>query len=193
MQRLLKGMQPPVERKSRVEIERETALLAAMDSHGGIMLAYFIGLTRDRHAAEELYQDLWTWVYQRFALEDFDRLPYLYQKAYQIFVGYYRKQQSRPQLSLKEPGEVELPAPTAQETGNADEEARLERDFWEMFTDLSFDQVQKQAFWLSARYGYTVREIGAQLGVSKTQAARTIADVKSQCADYLNRTGIRYP
>jgi len=171
------------------EEARERALRKAMATRGGAILAYLTHKTGQRLLAEELYQELWVQVYRTFAVEDFENLRFLYRKAYQVFVSDYRKRQARPQLVLVGMDtEDTAELPHSRETAGAAEEARLARDFWETFAGLELSALQKEAFWLSARYGFTVREIAEKLRISKTRAGRLITDVKARCAQHLNET-----
>ncbi|MCB1130718.1 MAG: sigma-70 family RNA polymerase sigma factor, partial [Verrucomicrobiae bacterium] len=81
----------------------------------------------------------------------------------------------------------DCPSPSSHpEPADAREEQRLFDSFWEQFASLDFTKSEKQVFWLSARYGYTMKEIGEKLGIPHSTAHDWLKSVKERCLQYLN-------
>lgn len=174
-----------VDALSHDTISREAALITAMDNLGAQVLSYFHGRTRDYHEAEELYMDLWHDVYQHFRQKDFQNLRFLFRRAYQLYADHCRRKRKHDPLTYTDVLPDESVPPKPQEAYGSVEENRLKDIFWERFSDIDLSSLEKEAFWLSARYGYTVREIAPMINLSKSKVAKMVAKAKQSCREYL--------
>lgn len=171
------------------ESKAVAALEEAIDRFGGFILWYFEDLCRDRHEAENLSQQLWLAVFDKFAVHQYTHLPLLKRKAYQIFIDYIRKRNVRSFVGFSD----ELPESPVQygagESLDPDAEARVQARFWEHFPDMQADERQKEAFWLKHRYGFTIKEVSEKLGVPHSTIHDWINAVKQEAQEILNREG----
>lgn len=158
-----------------------------MDKCGSFILWHLTQLCKDRGMAEDLSQKLWVYVYRRFEVEDFEHVGFLKRKASQLYIDQMRRLDSRPALSYVE----QLPDPVAKPSNaqplNDSEEKALSRNFWERFSELNLPEQPKQIFWLHARYGYTMKEIGQQLGIGASTAHDHLNHVKALCYQHLTK------
>lgn len=165
---------------------REEALVRAMDHFGTYLLGYFESLCKDRLLAEDLSQQLWVYVYEKFSEKDFEHAGFLKRKAYQLFVDEMRKRGVRSHVTFVEDPPDYPSISDGREPMDAREERELFDSFWEQFDPLNFTDSEKQVFWLSARYGYTMKEVGEKLGIPHSTAHDWLKSVKGRCLQFLN-------
>ena len=166
---------------------REQALIEAMDTYGSYILAYLQAISSDSFLAEDLSQQLWIHVYERFPLTDFKKRGFLKRKAYQLFVDECRKRNVRNFVSYTDTPPESSPSPDLRGKRDEPEEPVLYERFWEQFGELELPENHKQIFWLHHRYGYTMKEISQILGIAASTAHDWLKLVKSQCLEYLNQ------
>ena len=166
--------------------EREALLVQAMDACGGYVLWYLNSLSRDHVLAEDLSQKLWVYVFEKFSPNDYGHIGFLKRKAYQLFLDDTRKRKVRSHVSFVEDPPEPVVRQIEPEPSNSIEEQDLFERFWERFESLNFSDVEKQIFWFSARYGYTMKEIGLKLDISHSTAHDRLKSVKSRCIAFLN-------
>lgn len=170
---------------STTEDVREEALIAAMDQWGVAIIQYLESLTRNHADAENLSQDLWVQVYEKFPLEKMAHWGLLRHKAYQLFVDQWRRKKNRPEeLIPDEPFEMNCKNYVHQPYSD-EEEQRFEIQFWEMFPEIELTDVQKATFYFSARYGMTVAEISEETGIAKSTVGDWIRLAKKRLAEKL--------
>ena len=168
--------------------EKEAALEKAMDACGSYILWYLNSLCRDQQLAEDLSSQLWVYVYNKYAIGDYQHIGYLKRKAYQIYATEMRKRKVRDFVQFVEhvpnpdvPAKMEEPA-------NMEEEQNLHKEFWRLFIPpLEIPERNRQIFWLHARYGYTMQEIGKKLGIAHSTAHDWYQKTRQQCRDHLQQ------
>jgi RNA polymerase sigma factor (sigma-70 family) len=168
------------------QTDRVAALERAMDRYGSYFLGYFMRYCRDQHEAEDLTQQLWLHVYEKFAVHQYEQIGLLRRKAYQLFVDFARKRKVRQAVDYSdEPPEL----PVSFGVGDAGNEAITQRRFWELFPNLDVAEPQKDAFWLKHYHGYTIHEIGQKLGVATSTVHDWIGLVQRRAQEILNQEG----
>lgn len=168
------------------EDNREACLIQAMDRYGRFILWYLNGLCRDGGIAEDLSQKLWVYVFQKFETKDFEHAGFLKRKARQLYIDEMRRLDSRPDITFMD----EMPAPQERPVTGEPLDSRQEQglfsDFWSRFDSLSFSDDQKLIFWLHARYGFTMKEVGERVGMASSTAYDQLKQVKEACLNHLN-------
>lgn len=158
----------------------------AIDEHGSYLLSYLKSLTKQKEDAEELFDDLWIWVLNKLPEDRIFHVGVLRRKAYQLFVDRWRKQKRNPVFAVEDLPDVSSPD-TQSEALTDEEEEQFKIRFFSEY-DVNLSEKQKHVLWLSARMGYTHREISDLIGIP----ASTVGDWLLQCreafADYLNET-----
>ncbi len=150
---------------------RLAAVTSAVENYHAYLLDYLYRMTRQRQDAENLLQDLWRHVLLHFDEDKIGALPLLRRKAYQLFIDHYRRQVRRGEFITDETPEVAV-QPDRFAAFTDKEENNLRKKFWAEYPDIALTEMQKEALWLHARYGFTCKEVGERLG----QAASTIGD-----------------
>jgi len=168
------------------EHAKEAALRTAMEKIGGYMLWYLEDCCGERHEAENLFQQLWVSVYQKFPVEKFDHLPLVRRRAYQIYVDFVRSRNTRSFIGYTD----QLPEPDPvgfhREASTDREESDLKARFWDMFPGVELEKHHKDAFWLFHRYGFTVAEVADRPDVAPSTVHDWIRQVRTCCQNYLN-------
>jgi RNA polymerase sigma factor (sigma-70 family) len=164
--------------------ERLTALTGAIEAHHAYLEYYLTGLTRNHADAEDLVSQLWVIVLHRFKDDHIGSLPLLRRKAYQLFIDYYRKK-----MRSREDTYETMPEQSIQHVGkeaySSAEEAALKERFWAEFP-VDLPAPQKDALWLSARYGFTITEIAEQLNQAPSTVGDWLLRSRQRFAEYLN-------
>ncbi|PTX92327.1 sigma-70 family RNA polymerase sigma factor [Opitutus sp. ER46] len=162
---------------------RIQALEKAIDKYGSFFLAFFTLRTRDADWSRDLAQTLWLEVYDKFSLFRFESKGLLIAKACQVLRDAMRHKRTRGFVTyVAEYPEVAGPT-TNREPSSRDEEERLKAGFWEAFPGVDLTDLQKEAFWLNARDGYTLAEVSSRLGVPVATVHDWLAKVKKECMD----------
>ena len=167
------------------QAEKEALLAQAMENCGAYILSYLTGLCHDIHAAEDLAQDLWFYVYKKFSPLDYEHRGFLKNKARQLCIDKFRAQGTRPNLDLENEVAEELAVAKCPEPSTPEEGARLFTSFWESFEGLNLTDYQKQLFWLNVRCGIPIKEVAEKLGIAKSTAHGHLKLVEKQCREYL--------
>lgn len=167
--------------------DRRTRLVEhAIDDYGSYLLNYLSGLTKQAQDAEELFDDLWIFVLNRFDESEISQLGLLRRKAYQLFVDYWRKKQRNPVIAVEDVPEIAMPSHTYSEPfTDAEDAAFKEKFFAEHGTKLPSDQ--QDALWWHARYGMTFQEIGIEMGKAPSTIGDWIDRARLSIAEGLNR------
>lgn len=164
---------------------RLAAVSQAVDDHHAYLLDYLHRMTRQYQDAENLLQDLWKHVLLHFDEDKIGCMPLLRRKAYQLFVDHYRRQVRRGEILSDEPPEVPVQPTTFADASDAGEEAVKVR-FWSEYPTLDLTEQQKDILWLSARYGYTYKEIEEKTGVAASTVGDWIAIGRKKLAEIIN-------
>jgi len=136
--------------------------------------------------AEDVVSRLWVYVLKHPKFEAMRSLPQLRRKAHFLSLDLHRSRKNKEVL-LENFDELPMVA-RPDNPATAEEEARLERNFWSELPDLPVTEEQKKATWLKVRYGYTVKEISQQLGSAPATVGDWIAKTKQAIVDYLNNS-----
>lgn len=175
---------PPV--RSDAEFERRKALvMRSVDLYQDYLMYDAYEKTRNWHDAENLMQDLWEHVLLHFREEYIGNLGILRRKLFQKFVDEYRYKKRRSEVLTDRPPEPAEPSAAAEALTDA-EEAALKVRFWEEYPDIALTDLQKQAVWLHARFGYTYQEVAQKIGVPKSTIGDWIAHARTELTRYLN-------
>ncbi len=167
--------------KSRAEIFDEV-----LSRYSGPILHYLFSRCNDMGIAEDLSQTFWAYIDRKFTPHEMQQRPFLYRKAHNVWLDYYRKHtHRRPDLAFTDelPEPVQMPFRSEPESAIEDEE--LFDRFWELFYPDEYDETSKLIFWLHHRYGYTMEEISERIGVSKSTAHDKLKCLKQLCLDRL--------
>jgi len=157
----------------------------AIDEHGMYLeRVYLRGLTKNSHDAEDLANELWLHVLNRFKTEEITDLSRLRRKAYQLFVDYWRRQQRNPVTAVEELPDSPVSSNITEPSTHAEEEAFKERFFSEYPADLTEDQ--KTALWLHARMGYTFVEVGQIMQKPQSTVGDWVKQARATLAEHLN-------
>lgn len=168
--------------------EKEVLLKQAMENCGAYIVSYLTALCRDPHIAEDLAQDLWVYVYKKYSPLDYGHVGYLKNKAKQLWIDSLRKQGRRPDLDFERKMASILVEAKCPEPSTPEEETELFTNFWESFEDLNLTPEQKRIFWLKERYGLTLDDVSAKLGIARSTAYDRLKLVKQLCREHLTQT-----
>ena len=157
----------------------------AINSHGAYLRAFLIGLTRNHHDGEELFDDLWIHVLNRFREEDINKLGLLRFKARQLFIDWWRKQQRNPVTAVEHVPEIAAKAVARDPFTEEEEDEFMERFFSEYPVDLS--EGQKIALWAHAHHGLTFLEIGEFLNKPSSTVGDWVKQARILFAEAFNR------
>lgn len=169
---------------------RLAAVTASVDDFHTYLVEYVHGMTRQHQDAENIVQDLWRHVLLHFDEAHLHCLPLLRRKAYQLFVDHYRKQKRRGEVILDEA--PELPARTVDfAAATAEEEQALKTRFWREYPTVDLTDQQKDVLWMSARYGFTYKEIEERVGVPASTVGDWIALGRKKLAEIINTEAMK--
>lgn len=145
---------------------RQEAVLRSIQLHHRYLLHFLHEMTRQWQDAENLAQELWSYVLRRFPLEEMENLTLLRRKAKQLFLDTYRKKLRRGEhLSDLEVETALVGTEGNEEAHTEEEEAALKKRFFEQFPNTGLTAEQEEVLWLYGRYGYTLAELREQTGV----------------------------
>lgn len=166
--------------------QRLAAVEDAIDRHHVYLEGYLARLTRNHADAEDLISRLWVHVLRKFKDEQIGSLPLLRRKAYQLFVDHYRQRmRAGERIELRE----HLPEPALHHVGkeaySSAEELELKTRFWLEFP-ADIPEQHREILWLSARYGFTIKEIADQLNLPLSTVGDWLLRAKQALADYIN-------
>jgi len=164
---------------------RMAAVMQAVDDHHAYLLDYLFRLTRHWQDAENLLQDLWVYVLHHFEEEKIGSLPLLRLKARHLFIDHYRRFARRGEVISDTLPEVPEPQGKAHSFSDAGEAAMRER-FWANYPYIALSDLQKEALWLHARYGYTVKEIEGLLSVPSSTVGDWLILARKRIAEFIN-------
>lgn len=180
---------PPTEPKdatAEAAFERRLAAVSqSVDDYHTYLMEYLHRLTRQYQDAENLLQDLWRHVLLNFDEAHICSLPLLRRKAYQLFVDHYRRNVRRGEVLSDEVPEV----PVQQDSFAActpEEEEAVKHRFWSEYPDIDLTAQQKDVLWLSARYGFTYKEIEARTGIASSTVGDWIAIARAKLTEAMN-------
>lgn len=177
--------EPPDKTAEAVYERRAVALTQAVDDYHTYLLEYLHGLTRQRQDAENLLQDLWRHVLLNFDEAHITSLPLLRRKAYQLFVDHYRRNVRRGEILSDDMPEVSV-QPDSFTAFTEDEEAILRIRFWSEYPNIELTEQQKDVLWMSARYGFTYKEIEAKTGIASSTVGDWIAIARTKLTEAMN-------
>ncbi|HEX9180667.1 MAG TPA: RNA polymerase sigma factor [Burkholderiales bacterium] len=143
------------------------AFEALYGRHRGPLFRYFLRQWRDRAAAEEMFQDVWTGVIRsRARYQPAAKFTtWLYRMAHNRLMDEYRRGGERQPVSFDDPegGVADPPAPPgadpAREAENREQAALL------LVALEALPEAQREAFLLHQEGGLTLEEIAAATGV----------------------------
>jgi RNA polymerase sigma factor (sigma-70 family) len=171
-------------------IARQDALEAAIDLYGYMLLGYIRRMTQDYHLAEDILQMLWLHVFENFTVAQFSHVPLLRRKARQLVIDEARKRGTRSFVETVE----ELPevdgSHVFREAATPEQERALKESFFSIFHGAIFTEPEKDAFWLSERYQYTIKEISEHLHIPQSTIHDWVNKVKRECARCYDKESI---
>ncbi|MFT5633111.1 MAG: RNA polymerase sigma factor (sigma-70 family) [Rubritalea sp.] len=167
--------------------EREQALVKGIEKYGKFIFWYLNQKSQDHAFVDDVAQIFWKHVFEKFPLQDFDKIGYLKNKAHQIFIDEVRKRKVRDFVSYAEDPYESAHPDDLKKQRDEPEEPQLYEQFWGRFHALNIPETHKQIFWYHHRYGYTMKEIAQMLQIAPSTAHDWLKLVKSQCVDYLNK------
>ena len=165
---------------------RMASVAQSVESYHAYLLDYLYRMTRQRQDAENLLQDLWRHVLLHFEESKIGSLPLLRRKAYQLFIDHYRRQVRRGEVLADEMPEVAV-QPTRFAAFTDKEENGLRKKFWGEYPNIELTEMQKEALWLHARYGFTCKEVAGRLGQPSSTIGDWIALGRKKLAEALNK------
>jgi RNA polymerase sigma factor (sigma-70 family) len=167
--------------------ERKQLVMQSVQRHDRYLRNYLYGMTKSWPDADDLAQDLWRYVIRSFADDQIASLPLLRYKAYQLFVDFYRRNLRRSETSIEAVAQIP-DQPSELSALSKDEEAALEKAFWEELPGIGLTKLQRKAIWLKARFGMTIAEISEQLDVPRSTLGDWITLAREQIRDHLDRS-----
>jgi len=169
------------------EFERRLSLInEAVDKYHVYLVSFVEGICKNHQSAEDIMQEVWIFVLNKFEESKITCLPLLRRKAWQKSIDHYRSQQRRKETSTDELPEVPVSPAHNSEPHSEEEEKEFERSFWSEFPGIDLSTKQKQILWLHARYGLSYKEIEAKTGIATSTIGDWIKLARSKVATYLN-------
>ena len=176
----------PTDKTAEAVFERRLAAVSrSVDDHHTYLQDYLYRLTRQWQDAENLSQDLWRHVLLNFDEAQISSLPLLRRKAYQLFVDHYRRSVRRGEVLADEVPEVAAQPNTFSDCTD-EGEATLKERFWSEYPGVDLTEQQKDVLWLSARYGFTYKEIEARTGIASSTVGDWIAIARTKLTEAMN-------
>jgi len=176
---------PPQATAEQVFERRLAAVTQAVDDYHSYLLDYLYRLTHQWQDAENLAQDLWRHVLLNFDEDKIHSLPILRRKAYQLFIDHYRRMVRRGEVLSDEVPDMPTQATNFADFSDAEEEA-LKDKFWSEYPTVELSKQQKDVLWLSARYGFTYKEIAERSGIPASTVGDWVALGRKKLADVIN-------
>ena len=133
----------------------------AIDRYGDYLQHYLYSLTRQWQDAENLTNELWIHVLHRFSEDKINHVGILRRKAYQLYSDFWRKQRRSPITSVETLPEI-ISTTANTEIYSQDDEEQFKENFFKDY-NISLTELQRDAVWLFARYGFTYKEIAEKL------------------------------
>lgn len=176
----------PPDKAAEAAFERRVAAVSlSVDDYHTYLMEYLHRLTRQWQDAENLLQDLWRHVLLNFDEAHIRSLPLLRRKAYQLFVDHYRRNVRRGEILSDEVPEVPV-QPDSFTASTPEEEEAMKNRFWSEYPGIDLTAQQKDVLWLSARYGYTYKEIEARTGIASSTVGDWIAIARAKLTEAMN-------
>lgn len=177
---------PSSEQTASGEFDRRmAAVMRAVEDHHAYLQDYLFRLTRNWHDAENLLQDLWIYALHHLDENKISSLPLLRLKAHHLFIDHYRRLTRRGEVVSDTLPEVPEAQDKAHSFSDAGEAAMQER-FWENYPDIDLTDLQKQALWLHARYGFTVKEIEGMIAVPSSTIGDWLVLARKRIAEHID-------
>ena len=135
--------------------------------HRGPLYRYFLRQGRERAAAEEMYQDVWTGVIRSRARyrPTAKFTTWLYRMAHNRLMDEFRRRHGREPLSFDDPGAA-LADPPAPAGADPQREAEHREQAGRLLAALAaLPEAQREAFLLHEEAGLSLEEIAAATGV----------------------------
>lgn len=155
----------------------------AIDRYHQYLVEFVYSRTRQWQEAEDIVSDLWRYVIKHVNLDKICNLKVLRAKAHFLFLDWYRRQKNREILSE---GFYEMPIAASPDGPETDAEiAACEKRFWAEFPEINLTENQKKALLLNV-YGYTLKDIGKQLGTAQSTVGDWVKKAKSEVITYFN-------
>lgn len=152
----------------------------AFAKYGAAIVKLLQRRCRDLHLVEDVAQELWIYVWERFPDGTMSNFKHLKVKALSLLVDEFRKRgvRSFAEPMAEHPEVEEMPA---ERIFTATHEAQLEEKFWENFPNVNLTAEQKRAFELHKLHGYTLAEIAQMLGRPVSTVGDWMDVVRREC------------
>ena len=175
-------VRPPTTRDARL-----TMLEQAIDKYHLYLVGYLSRLTRNHADAEDLASELWVYALRNMPVEQFEKLPILRRKAHYLFIDFYRRRMRQGErIELREALNVPSVRHLGKEAYTSAEEQAMQKRFWIEFP-VQIPESHREVLWLSARYGFTIKEIAARMGIPQSTVGDWLLRAKQVLADYLRQ------
>jgi len=172
-----------LDQASDAESEKRAQLvMEAFELHHSNLYAYVLRLTRNPADTDDILQDLWCLALRKRMVL---RLPILMRRAYFLFVDRYRASKRRPEVFVDEVPEIAQPL-SRQMTFSAEGEEKLKQEFWSNFPNIRLSDEQKNAVWMTARYGFTLAQVSQLMGVPDSTLADWLSLARRRLLEEMN-------
>jgi len=156
----------------------------AIDAYGTSLLNYAHSLCRNNNVdADALFDDLFIYALKKFPEDKFMAYGFYRLKLYQLFVDRWRSERRRLDQPVAELPDREQPS--SKEIVSEDAEIALRNRFFEDYP-VDLTEIQKEALFLWARYGFTHQEIGEKLNIPRSTVADHIRIGRAAIVEYVN-------
>ena len=169
------------------EFERRLSLVnEAIDKYHVYLVSYVANICKNYQSAEDIMQEVWVFVLNKFEESKITCLPILRRKAWQKSIDHYRSLKRRKETTHEELPDVPVSPAHNSEPQCEEEEKEFERSFWSEFPGIDLTEGQKKVLWFHARYGLSYKEIEAKTGIATSTIGDWIKLARSKVAAYLN-------
>jgi DNA-directed RNA polymerase specialized sigma24 family protein len=174
--------------KSEAELAaRKVVIEQAANAYGTILFNYIKYFINDYHLAQDLLQTLWVSVLKDFGSDQILQVALLRHKAQQLIIDHFRHKV--PGLEIRMDS---MPEPVSSqglflEPVTAAGELQLWKSFWGTFNCVQLTDIEKDAFWLKVRYGYTITELSEHFKLPRSTVCDWIQKVRRECASCLSQ------
>jgi DNA-directed RNA polymerase specialized sigma24 family protein len=146
--------------KSEAELAaRKVAIEQAVEAYGSRLFNYIRVFIGDYHIAEDLLQALWVSVLKDFGSDQILQIAMLRRRAQQLIIDSFRRKVPTLEVRMDSMPESASSHKLFLEPFTDNDERHLWKVFWENFEGVQLTDVEKDAFWLKERYGYTITEL----------------------------------
>lgn len=144
------------------------------------------GMTKDHALTQDVFQDLWVYVYSHYNPSDYFKLGKLRWKAKKLVLDAYRYRKRRPTEALTDEVLSMVGVSKEEQTYSVEGDEVLKTKFFGEVNNLGLNEIQITAVWKHLRHGYTLKEISEQMAIPVSTLHEWIKKARQLYFEYYN-------